>query len=87
MGFSTTGNAPFRFTEDGGAIQVSVNVKDAASRDQIRMHLSHIAKMFSEATSTSRCSSRHHTTRRTTMEKLHREIHYHYEQTIQVARS
>src|ERR1017187_3160144 len=49
MGFShekTTHH--FVLRKDGGAIQVSVNdPKDAASRDQMRMHLSHIAKMFS----------------------------------------
>jgi len=49
MGFSqeeTTHH--FRLYKDGGAIEVVANdPKDTASRDQIRMHLSHIAKMFS----------------------------------------
>ena len=48
MGFShekTTHH--FRLYRDGGAIEVTANdAKDAESRDQIRMHLSHIAKMF-----------------------------------------
>jgi hypothetical protein len=48
MGFShekTTHH--FRIYKDGGAIEVTANdVGDTASRDQIRMHLGHIAKMF-----------------------------------------
>src|SRR5450432_2347653 len=50
MGFShekTTHH--FLLYRDGGAIQVEANdAKDIASRDQIRMHLSHIAKMFAD---------------------------------------
>lgn len=50
MGFShekTTHH--FRLTADGGAIEVTANdPKDAASQEQIRMHLSHIAKLFKE---------------------------------------
>src|SRR5690242_1627835 len=48
MGFShekTTHH--FLLHKDGGAIEVTANDdKDTASRDQIRMHLGHIAKMF-----------------------------------------
>jgi hypothetical protein len=48
MGFShekTTHH--FRIYKDGGAIEVTANdAKDTDSRDQIRMHLGHIAKMF-----------------------------------------
>jgi hypothetical protein len=48
MGFShekTTHH--FLLSKDGGSINVSVNdPNDASSRDQIRMHLQHIAKMF-----------------------------------------
>ena len=48
MGFSqqkTTHH--FRLYGDGGAIEVTANdSKDTESRDQIRMHLSHIAVMF-----------------------------------------
>jgi len=48
MGFShekTTHH--FRLYQDGGAIEVTGNdSKDTASRDQIRMHLKHIAQMF-----------------------------------------
>jgi hypothetical protein len=50
MGFShekTTHH--FRLFPDGGAIEVSANdPKDSASRDQIQMHLSHIAQMFTD---------------------------------------
>jgi hypothetical protein len=49
MGFShekTTHH--FRLTRDGGVIEVSANdASDAESRDSIRGHLGHIAKMFS----------------------------------------
>jgi hypothetical protein len=48
MGFShekTTHH--FRLYADGGAIEVTANdPKDTESRDEIRMHLSHIAGMF-----------------------------------------
>jgi hypothetical protein len=48
MGFShekTTHH--FRLYADGGAIEVTANdAKDTESRDQIRLHLSHIAVMF-----------------------------------------
>lgn len=50
MGFShekTTHH--FRLSKDGGAIEVEANdAKDDTSRDQIRQHLSHIAKMFAD---------------------------------------
>jgi hypothetical protein len=84
MGFShekTTHH--FVLLKDGGAIQVSVNdPKDDASRDQIRMHLSHIAKMFSEGNFNTPMFI-HDTTPPgvPTMEKLHSEIRYQYDQT------
>ena len=50
MGFShekTTHH--FRLYKDGGAIEVAANdAKDTGSRDMIRMHLSHVARMFAE---------------------------------------
>jgi hypothetical protein len=50
MGFShekTTHH--FRLTPEGGAIEVTANdPKDTASLEQIRNHLSHIAKLFTE---------------------------------------
>jgi len=49
MGFSQTATTHhFLLKPDGGLITVSANdAKDSASRDQIRMHLRHIAKAFS----------------------------------------
>ncbi len=39
----------FRLLEHGGEIAVAANsARDTESRDQIRMHLAHIAKMFAE---------------------------------------
>ncbi len=48
MGFShETTTHHFRFYKAGGAIDVSANdPKDSATRDEIRMHLAHIAKRF-----------------------------------------
>jgi hypothetical protein len=50
MGFShekTTHH--FRLLADGGAIEVTANdPADTESRDQIRMHLTHIARMFAD---------------------------------------
>jgi hypothetical protein len=50
MGFSHEKTAHhFLLYADGGAIEVEAkDPKDAESRDQIRMHLTHIAKMFSQ---------------------------------------
>lgn len=51
MGFSQSGTTHhFLLKSDGGVIAVSANdPKDGATRDQIRMHLSHIAHAFSES--------------------------------------
>jgi hypothetical protein len=84
MGFShekTTHH--FVLSKDGGANQVSINdPKDDVSRDQIRMHLSHVAEMFS-AGNFNVPMFIHDTTPPgvPTMEKLHSEIHYQYQQT------
>jgi hypothetical protein len=50
MGFDHTKTTHhFRLLADGGAIEVIANSsEDMESRDQIRMHLGHIAKMFTE---------------------------------------
>jgi len=50
MGFSQqTTTHHFRLLADGGAIEIGANdPKDNDTRDQIRQHLSHIAKMFSD---------------------------------------
>lgn len=84
MGFShekTTHH--FVLLKDGGAIQVSANdPKDDASRNQIRMHLAHIAKMFSEGNFDTPMFIHDSTPPGVpTMEKLHSEIRYQYQQT------
>jgi hypothetical protein len=50
MGFSQAKTTHhFILAKDGGAISVEADdAKDTVSRDQIRMHLAHIAKMFAE---------------------------------------
>jgi hypothetical protein len=50
MGFSHERSTHhFRLIADGGAIEVTANdPNDAASEEQIRTHLSHIAKMFKD---------------------------------------
>lgn len=73
----------FRLYADGGAIEVSPNdTKDTASRDEIRMHLLHIAAMFSDGNFKAPMFI-HDTTPPgvPTMTKLRAEIHYQYEET------
>lgn len=50
MGFSQAKTTHhFRLTRDGGVIEVSANDgKDTESRDQIKMHLAHIAVLFKQ---------------------------------------
>lgn len=50
MGFDHTKTTHhFRLQESGGSIEVTANSSDdAASSEEIRMHLKHIAKMFAE---------------------------------------
>lgn len=50
MGFSQqTTTHHFRLLADGGAIEIGTNdPKDTSTRDQIRQHLSHVAKIFSD---------------------------------------
>jgi hypothetical protein len=50
MGFSQqTTTHHFRLLAEGGAIEIETNdPKDTGTRDQIRQHLSHVAKMFSD---------------------------------------
>jgi len=73
----------FLLLKGGGTIQVSVNdPKDETSRDHIRMHLSHVAEMFSEGNFNIPMFI-HDTTPPgvPVMKELHNEIHYHYQQT------
>jgi hypothetical protein len=47
MGFSQTTTHHFLMKSDGGVIQVEANdATDANNRDNIRMHLAHIAQAF-----------------------------------------
>jgi len=84
MGFSqdkTTHH--FILRKDGGVIQVSANdPNDDASNDHIRMHLSNVAKMFSEGNFNIPMFVHDPTPPGVpTMERLHNEIHYEYQAT------
>ncbi len=89
MGFShekTTHH--FLLFKDGGAIEVQANdPADKTSRDEIRMHLSHIAEMFAEGNLNVPMFI-HGTTPpgATVMEKLHDQIHYKFQETDAGAR-
>ncbi len=84
MGFSdekTTHH--FLLFKDGGAIEVQANdPADKTSRDEIRMHLSHIAEMFAEGNLNVPMFI-HGTTPpgAPVMEKLHDQIHYKFQET------
>lgn len=89
MGFSAAKTTHhFRLFQDGGAIEVAANdPKDAETRDQIRMHLSHIASMFSEGNFNAPMLI-HDTTPPgvNTMIKAREGIRYDYEETASGAR-
>jgi len=84
MGFSqgkTTHH--FLLLKKGGEISVSANdPKDDVSRDHIRMHLSHVAKIFSEGDFDLPMFI-HDTTPPgvPVMKELHADIHYRYQET------
>jgi hypothetical protein len=84
MGFShETTTHHFRLYKSGGAIDVAANdPKDSATRDEIRMHLSHIAKRFAAGDFDIPVFI-HDTTPpgATTMAKLRDKIRYVYGQT------
>ena len=84
MGFShekTTHH--FRLYKDGGAIEVTANdAKDTESRDQIRMHLSHIAKMFASGDFNAPMLIHDHVPPGVpVMQKLKSEIKYEFQNT------
>jgi hypothetical protein len=89
MGFShekTTHR--FLLFSDGGAIEVRANdPADKTSRDEIRMHLSHITEMFA-AGNLNVLMFIHGTTPAgaPVMEKLHDQIHYKFQETEAGAR-
>lgn len=89
MGFSqekTTHH--FLQFKDGGAIDVATNdPKDTESRDEIRQHLSHIAKMFSDGNFDMPMFIHGKTPPGVpTMKELHAQIHYEYQETSRGAR-
>src|SRR5215831_3939699 len=84
MGFShekTTHH--FRMFSDGGAIEVAANdAKDTDSRDQIRMHLSHIAGMFAGGNFNAQMLIHGEVPPGVpTLQRLKIEVHYRYEDT------
>lgn len=84
MGFSQTATTHhFLLMPDGGAIQVEVNdPKDTTSRDEIRMHLAHISKMFSDGDFNIPMFVHDQTPPGVpAMEKLKADIEYKYEET------
>ena len=73
----------FRIFPDGGAIEVlAIDASDNDSRSMIRMHLSHIAKMFAAGDFKTPMFI-HDTTPPgvTTMAELRDQIHYQYQET------
>jgi hypothetical protein len=73
----------FRLLRDGGEIEVAANsADDAESRDQIRMHLGHIAKMFAAGDFNAPMLIHEQTPPGVpAMKRLKSEIEYEFEQT------
>src|SRR5450759_2425616 len=73
----------FRLLPDGGFIQVEANdAQDIANRDQIRMHLSHIATMFADGNFKAPMLIHDQTPPGVpTMQRLKAEITYKFENT------
>src|SRR5207253_577627 len=89
MGFSHENTTHhFRLSKDGGAIEVEANdASDDQSRDQIRQHLSHIAKMFADGNFKAPMLIHDQTPAGVEIMARHKaEIQYDYEQTGRGAR-
>jgi hypothetical protein len=89
MGFDHTKTTHhFRLLADGGSIEVGGNSpQDTESRDQIRMHLGHIAKMFAAGNFKAPMLIHDQTPPGVpTMQKLKSDIQYKFEETEQGAR-
>jgi hypothetical protein len=73
----------FRLTPDGGAIEaLATNPSDATSREQIRIHLEHIAQMFHNGNFNAPMLIHAQTPPGVpTMKKLRKDIRYDVEQT------
>ena len=78
----------FRLYTDGGAIEVTANsAADAESRDRIRKHLGHIARMFSEGNFKAPMLIHAQTPPGVpVMQRLKADIKYEYEETERGAR-
>ena len=78
----------FRLLSDGGAIEVAANSpQDTESRDQIRMHLGHIAKMFGGGNFNAPMLTHDQIPPGVpTMQKLKGDIQYKFEETEQGGR-
>ena len=84
MGFNHTKTTHhFRLLPDGGAIEVTANTaEDTASRDEIRMHLGHIAKMIAAGNFNAPMLVHDQTPPGVTvMQNLKSEIAYRFEET------
>jgi hypothetical protein len=82
MGFSQqTTTHHFLLLADGGAIEIETkDAKDSGTRDQIREHLSHVAKMFSDGNFEIPMFIHDKTPPGVpTMTELRNEIHYDFE--------
>jgi hypothetical protein len=82
MGFSQQATTHhFLLLADGGAIEIETkDVKDSGTRDQIREHLSHVAKMFSDGNFEIPMFIHDKTPPGVpTMTELRNEIHYDFE--------
>ena len=89
MGFDHTKTTHhFLLLSDGGAIEVGANSsQDTETRDQIRMHLGHIAKMFGAGNFKAPMLIHDQIPPGVpTMQKLKSEIRYKFEETEQGAR-
>ena len=89
MGFDHTKTTHhFRLMADGGSIEVIANsAQDTESRDQIRMHLGHIAKMFADGNFKAPMLIHDQVPPGVpTMQKLKSDIQYKFEETEQGAR-
>jgi len=89
MGFDHTKTTHhFRLLANGGSIEVAANsTQDKQSRDQIRMHLGHIAKMFADGNFNAPMLIHDQVPLGVpVMQKLKSDIQYKFEETEQGAR-
>ena len=89
MGFDHTKTTHhFRLLADGGSIEVGANSpQDTESRDQVRLHLGHIAKMFADGNFKAPMLIHEQVPPGVpVMQKLKSEIQYRFEETPQGAR-